>query len=52
MLLARTKLNSKNVVLSKSLIDSYISYEEFVSGNNELIENDGRKKEINNLETS
>ena len=52
MLLAGTKLNSKNVVLSKSLIDSYISYEEFVSRNNELIENDGWKKEINNFETS
>ena len=39
------------VLTSKSLIDSYISCDEFVSLNNELREYNEMKKEIKNRET-
>ena len=36
MLLAKTKLNIKEVLISKALIDSNISHDKFVSVNNVL----------------
>ena len=38
MLLGKDKLNTIEVLISKALIDSYISHDEFVSVNNVLIE--------------
>ena len=38
VLLAKTQLNSIKVLISKALIDWYISHDEFVSVNNVLIE--------------
>ena len=52
VLLAKNKLNSKKVLISKFLINSYISHNEFVLVNNELKEYDEMKEEINNLKTS
>ena len=37
ILLTKTKLNSKGVVISKALIDSNISHDEFVLINNEMM---------------
>ena len=51
VLLAKYKLNSKKVLLSKTLIDSNISHDEFVVMNNALKEYDNLKKEIENLKT-
>ena len=36
VLLAKTKLNSIEVVISKALTDSYISHDEFISVNNAI----------------
>ena len=46
------KLYSIEVLISKSLINSFISYEEFALINNELKEYDDMKDGINNLKTS
>ena len=46
VLLAKSKLNSIEVLISKALIDSNISHGEFVLINNVLKEYDGMKEEI------
>ena len=46
MLLARSKLNSIEVLISKSLIVSNISHDEIILINNVLKEYDDMKKEI------
>ena len=46
VLSAQTKSNSIEVVISKSLISSYISPDELVLVNNVLKEHDNRKEEI------
>ena len=52
VLLGKDKLNSIEVLISKILIDSYITHDEFVSVNNVLRENNEMKNEIKNPETS
>ena len=49
-LLGKDKLNIINVLISKALIDSYISHDEFVSVKNALKEYNEMKKEIKNSE--
>ena len=44
VLLRKTKLDIIEVLISKALIDSYISYDEFVSVNNVLREHNEIKK--------
>ena len=51
VLLAKRKLNSMEVLISKALIDSFISHDEFVLINNVLKECNEIKEEINNLKT-
>ena len=51
VLLAKSKLNSIEVLISKALIDSNISYDEFVLVNNVLKEYGDMKEEIKNLKT-
>ena len=51
VLLAKSKLNSIEVLLSKALIDLVISHYEFVSINNVQKEYDEMKEEIKNLKT-
>ena len=51
VLLAKPKLNSMEVLISKALIDSFISHDEFVVINNVLKECNEIKEEINNLKT-
>ena len=51
VLLAKSKLNSIEVLISKALIDSNISHDEFVLINNVLKECDTMKKEIEILMT-
>ena len=51
VLLAKSKLNSIKVLISKALIDTNISHDEFVLINNVLEEYDNIKEEIKNLET-
>ena len=46
VLSAQTKSNSIEVLISKSLISSYISPDELVLVNNVLKEHDNRKEEI------
>ena len=46
MLLGKDKLNTIEVLISKALIDSYISHDEFVSINNVLREYNGIKEGI------
>ena len=48
VLLAKSKLNSMEVLISKSLIDSNISHDEFVLINNVLKEFYDMKEEIKN----
>ena len=50
-MLAKSKLNSIEVLISKALIDSVISHDEFVLIN-VLKEYNDTKKEIANLKTS
>ena len=45
-MLAKTKLNSIDVLISKASTDSYISYDEFVLVNNMLKEYDDTKKKL------
>ena len=52
MLLGKDKLNTIEVLTSKSLTDSYISHDEFVSVDNALREYDEMKEKIKNPETS
>ena len=52
MLLGKDKLNIIEVAISKSLIDLYISHDEFVSVNKVLREYYEMKEEIKNPETS
>ena len=52
MLLGKDKLNIIEVAISKSLIDLYISHNEFVSVNKVLREYYEMKEEIKNPETS
>ena len=52
VLLGKVKLNTSEVRISKALIDSYISHDEFFSVNNVLREYNEMKKEIKNPETS
>ena len=51
-MLERDKLNTIKVLNTKSLIDSYISHDKFVSVNNALREYNEIKKETKNPETS
>ena len=51
-LLQKDKLNAIEVLISKALINSYISRDEFVSINNVLREYYEMKEEIKNSETS
>ena len=51
VLLARSKLNSIGVLISKALIDSNIIHNEFVLINNVLKEFDKMKEVIKNLKT-
>ena len=50
-LLAKSKLNRIEVLISKSLIDSSISHDEFVLINNMLKEYEEMKEEFKNLKT-
>ena len=50
-MLAKTKLNNIEVLISKVVIDSKISYVEFVLTNNVPKECDNIKEEIKNLKT-
>ena len=49
--LSKSKLNRIEVLISKSLSDSNISHDEFVSINNVLKECKEMKEEIKNLKT-
>ena len=51
-MLAKNKLNSIEVLISKFLNNSSISHDEFVLVNNVLKENDIAKKETKNLKAS
>ena len=51
VMLEKTKLNIIKVLVSKPLIDSNISHDEFVLINNVLKEYDNMKEEIKNLKT-
>ena len=50
-MLAKSKLNSIEVLISKALINSVISHDEFVVIKNVLIEYNEMKEEIKNLKT-
>ena len=52
VLLGKTKLDTNEVLISKSLIDSYIIRDKFISVNNVLREYNEMKEEIRNPETS
>ena len=52
VLFTKTKLNSIEVSVSKTLIDWYISHDEFGLVNNVLKEYDDVKEEIKNLKIS
>ena len=47
--LAKTNLNNIDVLISRVLIESYISHDQFVKVNNVLNEYEDMKKEIENL---
>ena len=51
MLLAKTKLNSIEVLISKALIDSNVSHDKLVLINNVLKESGNIKNENKNLQT-
>ena len=52
VLLQKTKLNTKEVIISQTLIDSYISHDEFVLVDNVLKEYHDMEEEIKNIKTS
>ena len=49
VLLAKSKLNSRDVLISRALIDSIINHDEIVLINNTQKEYDKMKEEIKNL---
>ena len=49
VLIAKTKINSIEVLISKPLIDSNFSHDEFALKNSELKEYDDMEEEIKNL---
>ena len=51
MVLGKDKLNTIKVLISKTLVDSYISHDEFVSVNNVSGNYNKIEKEIKNPET-
>ena len=51
VLLAKSKLNSMEFLISQAFIDSNISYDKFVLINNVLKEYDDMKEEIKNLKS-
>ena len=51
VLLAKSKLNSIEVLIYKALIDSKISHDKFISINNVLKDCDDMKKETKTLRT-
>ena len=51
MLLGKSKLDNIDAVISKALIDSFISHDEFVSKDSVLSEYNEMKEEIKNPET-
>ena len=51
VLLAKSKLNKIEVLISKDLIHSNISHDEFILINNVLKEYDEMKEEVKNLKT-
>ena len=51
VLLAKSKLNNIEILISKALIDSNISHDEFVLIDNVLQKYDDMKEEIKNLKT-
>ena len=52
VLLRKTKLRAIEILISKALIDSYISHDEFVLVNKVLREYNKMKEEIKNPDTS
>ena len=52
MLLAKTKLNTIKVLISKTIINSYINHGKFVSVNNVLREYNEMEEEIKNPTSS
>ena len=52
VLVVKNKLNTIQALVSKALIDSYISHNEFISVNNVLTEYNKTKEEIKEPETS
>ena len=52
VLLGKDNLSTTEALISKALIDSYSSHDEFVSANNTLREYFEMKEKIKNLETS
>ena len=52
LLLGKDKLNTVEVLISKALIDLYISHDKFVSVNDIFVEYYEMKEEIKNPETS
>ena len=50
-LLAKSKLNSIQILIVKASLDSNIGHDKFVLVNNMLKEYDNMKKEIKNLKT-
>ena len=51
VLFAKSKLNGIEVLVSKALIDSVVSHDEFILTNNVLKEYNEMKEEIKNLKT-
>ena len=52
VLLGKDKLNTIEVLISKAVMESYISHDQFFSVNDVLREYNKMKKEIKNFETS
>ena len=52
MFLGKDKLNTTEVLISKALINSYISHYKFISVNNVLRQYNDMKEEIKTSETS
>ena len=52
MLLGKDKLNTIEAIMSKALIELYISHDEFVSTNTVLREHNEMKKEIKTLKST
>ena len=52
VLLAKAKLNTIEVLVSKDLIKSYVNHDKLVSVNNVLMEYDEMKEKIKNLKNA